>query len=416
MYGRKARRIIQVSMLVLLLFIAVPTVVKAQEGHFCGTVEDLQRPSVPLQCTDTPDFPPATTPVSGTLRALVVFVRFQDDMEDTEQRNWPLNLTAPPAFTQDLLADSPDPGDFGGAFPENTLTRYFFDQSQGNLILYGTVHDEIIVSDLPEDDYRTLGWGYLSQEVLNEIDANVNFADYDDNGDGFVDYIFIVVRRDAFREVDGLTWAGVSDLRGGPDRFGFPDVCLEYDGRMVDWRRSGSILVNHTPGNVDAHTYYIRLMAHEFGHDLWWNAPLFGGYLNLNDANDVPNNETGGVARTGYALMIGALFGTTLSDVEGHKILSPYEREILGWLDCQPLGGGDLPGVTITDLYNTSDCKTIDIPSGRTLYLQNHHQTAFFNQYLSASVDGGAVFELGRLRTEGLLVNLVENNQYSGGQ
>jgi hypothetical protein len=357
------------NIVVLLTMLLNPSPVRGQEDNsfVCGTEEDYGTSAkAGSACVGAPVFPSLTTPVAGTLRALIVFVRFQGDSDVEGQRNWPVSLVTPPSFSAGLLSTSTNPT----SFPTSSLTKYFYDQSQGNLTLYGEIYDDIIVPVQSESYYRTNGWGYLTRDVLDVIDQDptFSFADFDANNDGFVDYIFIVVRRDSFRTSDQLKWVGVSDLRGGPGRIGSPSLCLQYDGKKIHWQRSGSYLINHTAGNVDANTYYVRLLAHEFGHDLFLNTILNGGHLPSNPDNDVPMNETfvstfcgsKKQARMGYALMIGNLgLCSPIKDVGGHQIFSTYERNLLGWISCSTFGSSNVLGATIKDAYMTLILRTV---------------------------------------------------------
>lgn len=162
----------------------------------------------------------AEVPTSGQFRALIVFVRFQDDtFNDTCNDSWIAWHTSDtlPDMAEDFLV----PGDMNGEapsptnghFPEDSITEYFYQQSGRSFILYGEPYEEVIETQFDESHYQITGTGpasldgmaELTEEVLDYIDAQgFDFSEYDNDGpdgepdsgddDGYVDHIFIVPR------------------------------------------------------------------------------------------------------------------------------------------------------------------------------------------------------------------------------
>ncbi|HMB90047.1 MAG TPA: hypothetical protein VKP65_04315, partial [Rhodothermales bacterium] len=322
------------------------------------------------------------TPYADTLHALVVFTKFRDDDEPGDpnvfQRAWPLfeDPHALPSFANALLAPSPEP-----PFVDSTLTAYFYQQSMGHFVIYGEVYDSVLVSLHPEAAYHRPngGYGYLTAEILDRLDTSgFDFSRYDHNGDGLFDYLFLVIRRDSQLDAKRITFTGISclDARcGGGITAGRPPGrdTLRYDGIQVDWRRSGSIVMHRTAGNIIPQRYHVRMMAHELGHDLW--LPFFNHIPAITE-NDVPqasNRTRRGTNAVGYVLMAGAGGGW---DTRGDETISAFERDLLGWIDCENLteARADIP---ITDLYTASDCKKIMLggtSNGQVLYLTNRQR------------------------------------------
>lgn len=296
----------------------------------------------------------ASVPTQGQYRALVVYVRFKDD--NGPSRDWPVSLTAPPSFAAGVIASNPNPASYsGGKFPEKSITRYFYDQSNpsNRFILYGDVYPSVIVTDNNEYDYyqRTQsgasqvgGFGFLTLEVLNKVDPNVNFADYDRNGDGQIDYLFIVIRANpkAGPTANGgnglVTYSGVSHLEERSGTISNTDWGTEgrpnptYDGKSLNWA-NGSFIFNHRAGNIIPELYHPVLWAHEIGHDLWED--YFVHLPNIS-TNDVPigppagstNNNSPPTFRLGYTLMAGGQ-GTFQNNMAGNETISAYERSLL---------------------------------------------------------------------------------------
>lgn len=364
------------------------------------------------------DKPSATatvaTPYTDTLRALIVFTKFKDDVEPGDPnvyfRGWPLfdDPQSLPTFADALLAPTPDP-----PFVDSTLTAYFHQQSLGQFVLYGDVYDSVLVSLQPEAAYHRPngGYGYLTAEILDRIDvAGFDFSRYDHNRDGLLDYLFLVLRRDAERDAKKFTFTGISclDARcGGGITAGRPSGrdTLRYDGITVDWRSSGSIMINRTAGNIIPQRYYIRQMAHELGHDLW---QPFYTHIPAITANDVPRTSNRSRRATnvlGYVLLAGAGGGL---DARGDETISAFERDLLGWIDCTVLTE-EQAAIHIADLYTTSACIKLPLggsDAGRVLYLTNRQRLGPFDVLREGGID--TRYEMGQLRTTGLLAMLVD--------
>ncbi len=358
---------------------------------------------------------PARPAYADTLRALVVFARFRDDRfpgdPTLDARDWPLSgAERPPAFAHRLLAPSPEP-----PFPDSSLTAYFFTQSNGRFLLFGDALDSVMVSLHPEAHYHRPNGGYgdLTREILDRLDhAGFDFAPYDHNADGRLDHLFVILRGDSKRDDKSFTWTGVSclDARCGPGPpHGPPRERLVYDGIEVDWNTSGSYVLHRTPGNVLPFHYLIRMMAHELGHDLW---AKFFVHVPALAGNDVPlrsNRSPRGTDALGYVLMAGAGGGR---DCRGDQTISAFERDLLGWIDCETATEGR-DGIRLTDLYTTSACVKIPLTNdarGRTLYLTNRQRLGPFDRLRRAGAFGQ--YDFGLLRTTGLLVTMSEGVRF----
>ena len=353
----------------------------------------------------------AQQPYADSLRALIVLVRFADDTSVGDPRvnfrEWPVEATVqPPSFASHLLSSSPHP-----PFADSSLTAYFHQQSQGHFILFGDVASRIHVTAQPESYYhRPIGhFGMLTTEVLTRLDDNgVDFRRYDYNQDGLLDHLFIIIRSGSLRDQKRYTWTGISclDARcGGGLAGGGYRPTIEFDGIKVDWDRSGSINWNRTPGNVHTHYYLVRLMAHELGHDLWANHFV---HIPAITSNDVPysSNRSSGTNSLGYVLMAGAGGGL---DCRGDETISAFERYLLGWIDCPILEQAGT--YTLGDLYMTGDCFRIAVPSLRpsgTLFLSNRTKLGPFDRSRMSGIN--KQFDIGLLRTEGLLVHLANGH------
>ncbi len=352
--------------------------------------------------------PKATPPLTtDTLRALIIFTRFQDDRvagdPNVAFRDWPLfdNPNQLPAFAHALLSPDPDP-----PFADSSLTAYLYEQSLGKFLMYGTAYDSVLISDHPEARYHRGqgGYGLLTKELLDKLDRyGFDFSAYDQNKDGYIDYLFVVLRGDSARDKKRFVWTGASCLDArcsGSMAGGGPRELPLYDGIKIDWNFSGSYIIHRTQGNIIPHIYHVRLMAHELGHDLWRQHFV---HIPSLQQNDVPRSHNRGRGKDciGYVLMAGA---GGAQDCQGSQTISAYERDLLDWIDCTVLDSStkDLP---LGDLYTTSDCYKLHLeanPMGRRIYLSNLQRVGYFDQIRRGGINGQ--FDMGLLRTTGMLI------------
>ena len=344
---------------------------------------------------------------SDTLRAIIVFAKFVDDrMEEgaaVNFRDWPIGLAKAPEFGKRILAPSPR-----GPYPDSSLTAYYHHQSGGRFVIWGNAYENIYTSREPERAYHNPsgGYGKLTLEILEHLDeAGFDFKEYDWNKDGKLDYLFVVLRRDSQRDAKRMTWTGISclDARCGGGLAGGPFLeAPVLDGIEVNWNDSGSILFNRTPGNVNAFWYHVRLMAHELGHDVWRKHFV---HIPAMRWNDVPLNSNRDPKKSciGYVLMAGA---GGAPDCGGDYIISAFERDLLGWIECTTVDTTRSVSLTIGDLYSTSDCIKIPThPEGAFLYLTNRQRIGPFDR--RKHVGSSRQFDIGLLRSTGLLAMKV---------
>ena len=371
----------------------------------------MRAPSIILLFLLSGALPLKAQPYQDTLRALIVFVKMQDDHSigdpQVAYRDWPLFEDAGtlPDFARHLLHPAPHP-----PYPDSSLTAYFHQQSLGQFVLFGEVYDSVLVTAHPEQAYHRPqgGYGALTEEILEKLDRyGLDFSTFDYNSDGRLDHLFIVVRSDSRRDNKTFVWTGASCLDGrcaGGVVSSKKSPTPVYDGVEIDWNVSGSYIMHRTPGNILPLVYHVRLMAHEIGHDLW--AKHFVHIPPLLH-NDVPAKSNRGPTCIGYVLMAGAGGGY---DCGGHQIISAFERDLLGWISCYTPTGDET--LSLGDLYTTGDCIRIPFSAEqphRRLYLTNHQPVGYFDQPRQGGIQNQ--FDMGLLRTTGLLIHLADNNR-----
>jgi M6 family metalloprotease-like protein len=338
--------------------------------------------------------------ISGKTRALLVFVRFKDDTNQGSgcraDRGWPLTeaLEPLPSYSKTLFASTDTP-----PFVDSTVTDYFYRQSRESLILYADVYPEVVVSEEDASYYRTSagrGYGHLTAEVFAKLDPEVDFSTYDTNPkDGVVDQVFIILRRD-----EAGTFTGVADLTGADKVRGRPSDAIVVDGVTVDWASSGSFIYNHRPGHIISQSYLVRIIAHEYGHHIWNPRGVFAGHVPAIRSNTI-----------GYTLMAGRAGGR---DGRGDLLISPPERDALGWLEplMLRLDADTTRAVVLGDYYSTGEALRIDVPTDSednrvSFYFANRQRIGWFDQYRLDAPEGCTPYEMGLLRTTGLLAMLT---------
>lgn len=348
--------------------------------------------------------------ISGSTRVLLVFARFKDDRQDGSGcragRGWPLTeqgIEPLPEYSRTLLSPHDRP-----PFADSSATAYFYEQSDESLVLFGDAYPQVVVSKHPASYYHSSagrGYGYLAAEILQKIDPDVDFTRYDNNPhDGIVDHVFIILRRD-----EAGTFTGVADLSGADRVRGRPRDEIVIDGVKVDWTSSGSFIYNERPGHIVSQSYMVRMIAHEYGHHIWNPRDIFRGHVRAIRGNDIPVNDDNAI---GYILMAGRGGG---DDARGDLIISAPERDAIGWLKPRILRPhrDSLQVVRLEDLYSTGDAVRIDVVNRGggdrvSFYLTNRQRIGWFDQYRLDAPEGCTAYEMGFLRTTGLLAMLTE--------
>ncbi|MEM6782377.1 MAG: hypothetical protein AAF624_01395 [Bacteroidota bacterium] len=320
--------------------------------------------------------------------------------------------------------------------PDSSLTSYFLEQSHGHYWLTGTVHG--YVTKRARRDYlfanaqsrsRVVDHGQVTREALLALDDEIDYREYDGDGDGHVDQLFFVARSMgnyyiAMRGADGVSTLGFSEAPGGD----------ELDGMGLCGNCAGSF--NRYQG-LDPVRALIKILAHEYGHDLFNAYRWYPGHLSPIAGNRVPYvprvdslGERYADLTTGYALMLG--IGSARHEAIKTPSMSAFERSLLtmkapedaAWIDCTSLQRDTT--VTLRDIARTGDCARLHYeqrpapqpPESRSrpapkvegLYLSNLQPTSFFSQptisntKVSKTCSGCRPVETGGPHDTGLLV------------
>lgn len=259
----------------------------------------------------------------GTKRGLVILVQFPDckfslpDVQDHYQNV--LNGDGAPRY------DIP-----------NSVNTYFYDQSNGQFDLEFDVVGPVTVSNNVSYYGSNDSWGNdlnpekMVEEAVRLASPQVNFSDYDWDGDGFADQIFVLYA--GYNEAQGAPsytiWPHSYYISAGGNR---PPV---FNGVRIDAYACSSELSGKSGLRPDG----IGTFCHEFSH-----------CLGLPDLYDT--DYSGGYGMYIWSLMdAGCYCGPNyLGEVPCNY--TTYERWMCGWSDFTELD----KGCTVTGMSALSD-------------------------------------------------------------
>ena len=244
-------------------------------------------------------------PQAGHIHALTIFAHFADEGGLGREV---------PAFATGIFADQP-----------GSLTHFYREMSRGQFELTGEVLPRWYASRSNAEVYADEegGYGRFAREIIEAVDADVDFSRYDNDGpdgvpnsgddDGYVDYIFIV-------SASAPTGFIVEEATGVA-RLGLGNDFVSQDRAL----RGGFIRVGSKRGAVQRGRSFVEAvgsMAHEFGH-----------FLGLPDLYDrefesEPEDDSGGI---GYWGLMGH-GNRGWNEVDGPNPFCAWSLGQLGWL------------------------------------------------------------------------------------
>lgn len=194
------------------------------------------------------------------------------------------------------------------------MSKYYKEVSYNNVSIQADYQEWVLAAN-PSTYYAKNNTDYsthvqeLIRQAIDAAEANgVNFAQYDNDGDGKVDGLFIVHAGKGAEEGNQgqYIWSHQSSLGSGYSRV--------YDGKTV----SQYIIMPeiYSTGHVD-----IGVFCHEYGHML--------GLPDLYDTDGSTNGDSEGVGN--WCLMAGGSWGGNGSTPERPAHMSAYCKELLGY-------------------------------------------------------------------------------------
>lgn len=242
------------------------------------------------------------SPNGETRHFLVILVDFPDlRFTLSDPRSTFSNMLNQQGFSYDGAT-----GSAGEYYRDNSNGRFnpVFDVaapvtvSKGYAEYGGKVNEDIEDKDVPG----------MVREACRLLDATVDFSEYDYDGDGFIDNIFVF-------------YAGYSQAEGAGDDFIWPHASGAYDPDLVlDGKYLSSYACGEEyRGTSGRHLTGIGTFCHEFGH-----------VLGLPDYYDTDNEKNGSTP----GLYNFSLMSTGCYNNNGHTppYLGAMERLQLGWI------------------------------------------------------------------------------------
>ncbi len=320
----------------------------------------LAMPPSPYQPKDRPQvrivFPakvekpePLKAPIFGTQKALVLLVDFSDK-PSIYSKNQIQNLLFSPTA--------------------NSLTGYYQEVSYGQFTLVGEVYGWFRAPE-PYSFYVGDSFGIykpypnnsqrLVEDVIALADAQVNFSQFDENGDGLVDNLFIVHSGPGAEETGRKTdmWSHKWQLSDGRSPY------QTNDGVRVD-------IFTIQPERFDNGALItIGVFAHEFGH-----------ILGLPDLYDTDYTSSG---LGWFCLMAGGSWArSSKDDAPGSSPvhLCAWAKYALGWLNPAALERGTLETeitASLSAVARTPNCyRLLANPNGVDWTIQNSGVGEYF--------------------------------------
>ena len=215
---------------------------------------------------------------------------------------------------------------------------FYYEASYGkfdpNFDVYGPIrldrnHNDWVDNDTPGKHYETSQ--AMVREAITKLDATVDLSQYDCNGDGYIDNVYMIhAGYDAADHAENAIWSHAWDA---------------YDGVLHDGVKIGSYATSAEFQGADGTTFDgIGTFCHEFGH-----------VIGMPDLYDIDYADNGYALNPSmWNLMAG---GSRNSDSKIPARLSSYERYILGYItdedkvDLSTLGNKTLSGLSSKKLY-----------------------------------------------------------------
>jgi M6 family metalloprotease-like protein len=332
-------------------------------------------------------YKPSTNGSGEYMKALVVFVQFNNTDVDVNNSIWPKDQL--PTWANNLISSSPS-----GSYPDFTISDYWKEMSTGSFDFIGDVYPNLVTINT-EDYYSTNGhhFGECNKDALTQINPYVDFREYDNwrfnsstNSfefipDNYVDMIIMIYRTP--KNVGGWFDAGEGDFNAIAVLSGSGnEYTLNFDGVNILAKRSLEVLGSGLTikKGIKSLEYTLPILAHEYGHYLF-------GYNHGN---------TGGI-------------------MSGNYSLSAVERERLGHLSYTNCTHNDY-SINLDDFIMNGDVLRIPIPitnqNSTTFFLvENHQKLSKYDQIIrGGSIGGGYDYSN---TGSGIYVWLVKNGNSS---
>lgn len=295
----------------------------------------------------------AASPLNIAPRGLVILVNFQD-----------VKFTTSKAEMDSMLTGENYSRSYSYKYnlrnykitSEGSARKYFYDSSNGQYNPQFDVVGPVTVSqnvsyyggnDRNGDDKNP---GKMVAEACRLVDDSVDFSLYDNNGDGYVDFVYVI-------------YAGYGEADGGAASTIWPHQYyvsmyehVRLDNKIIDLYACGNELDNHSKKHTGIGTF-----CHEFSH-----------VLGLPDMYETTGNGTHKTLGQWDILD----YGPYNNDGNTPPAYSAYERFFMGWLEPRLITEPE--NVTLGELQSSNEALLISATDQHNLVGNNPNPTTFY--------------------------------------
>lgn len=301
-------------------------------------------------------------PSTGSPKAVVILVEFSDST---------FTLSDPKAtFTkyltaQELFSSETDPEMYNNY---GSVLLYFTDMSQSQFTpkfdIYGPVRLNQSLKYYGAGSSSSENMSGLLSDACSAVDDEVDFTQYDSNGDGYIDLVYVI-------------YAGYAQSESGNStdciwpKSGTTTVSKQFDGKSIK-RYGVSNELAGTPKSSSKHIYGIGVFCHEFCHCL--------GLPDLYPASGSTAEQLISHNMEYWSLMDAGEY-----TYNGYRptAMTAWERERLGWFTIDTLSAA--ANVTLTPLANGGKAYRIlndNDATGHEYYIVENVQKQGWNKSL----------------------------------
>ncbi len=294
----------------------------------------------------------SNVPTTGSPKALVILVEFLDTKFSSQVGNAKTfyhNLLNQPNYTNEYGATG-SAYDFYSASSEGAYTPQF------------DVYGPVTVSQQESFYAGASGMANVSlmvYEAVKKLDKDIDFSQYDTDGDGEVDniYFFYAGKGKADTNISGLIWPH-------NEWVSLSGYNIVKDGVTIDRYACSSELNGKTGTPLGIGTF-----VHEFGH-----------VLGIPDLYDTESEFTSGYTVGHWDTMCN---GSYNNNQNTPPLYSSYERYALGWLQPTVLGTSEVNNETLRPLTEANKAYIVSAKAdGSEYFLLENRQQQGWDTYL----------------------------------
>ncbi|MBR6550467.1 MAG: M6 family metalloprotease domain-containing protein [Paludibacteraceae bacterium] len=295
----------------------------------------------------------AASPLNIAPRGLVILVNFQD-----------VKFTTSKAEMDSMLTGENYSRSYSYKYnlrnykitSEGSARKYFYDSSNGqynpqfDVVGPVTVSQNVSYYGGNDRNGNDKNPGKMVAEACRLVDDSVDFSLYDNNGDGYVDFVYVI-------------YAGYGEADGGAASTIWPHQyyvsMYEYvrlDNKIIDLYACGNELDNHSKKHTGIGTF-----CHEFSH-----------VLGLPDMYETTGNGTHKTLGQWDILD----YGPYNNDGNTPPTYSAYERFFMGWLEPRLITEPE--NVTLGELQSSNEALLISATDQHNLVGNNPNPTTFY--------------------------------------